>query len=187
MRAVWLGFLLVLLAAACHAQARYAGTGPGSLVTVGTTLTGSHFDYGHRDLAGITAFVDLNPSWRYGIEGEYTSMRFRNVADAHPATYLVGPRLSLRPHRLDPYVKVLVGLGRFSFPYGYATGNYFVVAPGAGVDWRATERVRLRLADFEYQEWPQFTYGAIHPYSVSVGFSVSLVRSGTKRGDWHSE
>ncbi len=187
MRTIWIGFLLVVLAAVCHGQARYAGTGPGSLITVGSTVSGYKLDYGHRDLGGTGVFVDLNPSWRYGIEGEFTSLRYHNVAGAHPTTYLVGPRVSLRPHRLDPYVKVLVGLGRFSFPYGYATGNYFVIAPGAGLDYRLNERVRVRLADFEYQDWPQFTYGALHPYGVSVGFSVSLVRSGTKRGDWHSQ
>ncbi len=187
MRTIWIGFLLVVLAAVCHGQARYAGTGPGSLVVVGTTAGTFKLDYGHRNLGSLGMFVDLNPSWRFGVEGEFARTRVHSDAETRYSTYLVGPRISLRPHRLDPYVKVLAGLGRFSFPYGYATGNYFVIAPGAGVDWRASDRVRLRLVDFEYQEWPQFTFGQIHPYGISAGFSVSLVRSGTKRGDWHSQ
>ena len=30
---------------------------------------------------------------------------------------------------------------------------------GGGVDFRWTRSITLRVADFEYQDWPQFTYG----------------------------
>jgi hypothetical protein len=76
-----------------------------------------------------------------------------------------------------PYVKLLVGGGRLVFPYGFGPGNYFVVAPGSGVDLRLGQRVRLRLIDFEYQVWPGFTYGSLHPYGVSVGISYQILGS----------
>jgi len=39
------------------------------------------------------------------------------------------------------------------------------------------KRLRLRLVDFEYQEWPGFAYGAIHPYGVSAGISYQVLGS----------
>jgi hypothetical protein len=76
-----------------------------------------------------------------------------------------------------PYAKILVGGGRFDFPFNYGTGNYFVVAPGAGVDLRLGHRIQLRLVDYEYQLWPGFTFGSIHPYGVSAGISYQILGS----------
>lgn len=171
-----------LLVAVCHGQARYAGTGPGSLVSVGGMVSGYNIDYGKRNLGGVTVFADFNPTWRFGIEGEARLLRYHQENDTHLSTYLVGPRVSFGKHRLNPYAKVLVGLGQFNFPFNYATGSYFVLAPGAGVDYRINQRIKLRLVDVEYQQWPQFTYGAIHPYGISTGISFSILRSGSKRG-----
>jgi len=49
-----------------------------------------------------------------------------------------------------------------------------VVAPGGGVDYRLNNRIRLRLADLEYQYWPQFTYGAMTSVGVSTGIRVRI-------------
>jgi hypothetical protein len=171
-----------LLITVCHGQARYAATGPGSLVTLGATASDFQIDYGKRYLGGVGVYADFNPTWRVGIEGEARFLRYNQFADTHLSTYLVGPRISFGKHRLNPYVKVLAGLGRFNFPYDDATGSYFVIAPGAGLDYRINQRVKLRLIDFEYQEWPQFSFGPIHPYGISAGISFSILRSGTKRG-----
>jgi hypothetical protein len=172
-----------LLATMCQGQAKYAGTGPGSLVTIGATASGFQSSYGHRYLGGVGGYVDANLTWRFGIEGEARFLRYHAQADTYETTYLIGPRVSFGKHRLNPYAKVLVGLGRFNFPYDYGYGSYFVVAPGAGVDLRLNRRVRLRLIDFEYQEWPQFSFGAIQPYGISAGVSFSVLRSGSKRSD----
>ena len=177
-----LAVLSILTVAPSHGQAKPAGTGPGSIVTVGAMASGFKLDYGDRYLGGYGAYVDFNPTWRYGIEGEARLLRFNQEFNVHDSTYLVGPRVSFSPHKINPYVKVLVGLGHFNFPFNYATGSYFVIAPGAGVDYRVSERFRVRVVDFEYQEWPQFTFGAIHPYGISSGISFSVARSGTKRG-----
>jgi hypothetical protein len=172
-----------LLVTVCQGQAKYAGTGPGSLVTVGVTASGFQSSYGHQYLGGVGGYVDANVTWRLGIEGEARFLRFHEQADTSESTYLIGPRVSFGKGRWNPYAKVLVGMGRFNFPYDYGYGSYFVVAPGAGVDLRLNRRVRLRLVDFEYQEWPQFTFGAIQPYGVSAGISFAILRSGSKRAD----
>jgi hypothetical protein len=92
-------------------------------------------------------------------------------------TLLAGPRWSLRPGGFVPYVKLLVGGGRFEFPYGFGHGDYLVVAPGAGIDLRVSGKIGIRLVDFEYQEWPGFTFGALHPYGFSTGISIQILGS----------
>jgi hypothetical protein len=177
----------LVLAIVCQGQAKYAGTGPGSLVTVGATLSGYQIDYGHRDLGGFTAYVDANVTWRLGVEGEARFLRYHQQADTNETTYLVGPRLSFGKSRWNPYMKGLVGMGRLNFPYNYGYGTYFAVAAGGGVDLRLTRRMWWRVIDAEYQDWPQFTVGgpslgALHPYGISSGISFSILRSGTKQG-----
>jgi opacity protein-like surface antigen len=173
---------LWLLVAPCRGQARYAGTGPGPLITVGGTASGYNIDYGKRDLGGIGIYADFAATAHLGIEGEARFLRYNQEADTHLSTYLVGPRVAFGTHRLIPYGKFLVGLGKFNFPYDYATGSYFVLAPGAGVDYKLNQRIKLRLIDVEYQEWPQFTYGSIHPYGISAGISFTILHSDTKLG-----
>lgn len=173
----WLCCLVVLLAGrTAFTQALPTGYGPGAYVNAGGTFSEFQADYGSRTIAGASIYVDANLDWRYGIEAEVRRMNYPDFGERQ-STLLAGPRWSFRPKGFVPYAKLLVGGGRFDFPYGYGTGNYFVVAPGAGVDLRLGKRVRLRLADFEYQMWPGFTFGSIHPYGVSAGISYEILGS----------
>ena len=165
---------------AAVAQALPTGSGPGAYVIAGGTFSEFQADYGSRTISGASIYVDSNLDWRYGIEVEARRMAYPDYGERQ-STLLAGPRWSFRPKGFVPYVKLLAGGGRFDFPYGYGTGNYFVVAPGAGVDLRLGERVRLRLADFEYQVWPGFTFGSIHPYGVSAGISYQILGSSRTR------
>ena len=106
--------------------------------------------------------------------------RFAGVVDAGPsvrirerAPLLAGPRFNLMTRSVRPYVKGLAGVGHFNFPFGYANGNYFVAAPGGGVEWHH-KRFAVKVVDVEYQMWPQFSYGAIHPYGISTGITFRL-------------
>jgi hypothetical protein len=149
-------------------------------VIAGGTFSEFQADYGSRTISGASIYVDSNLDWRYGIETQARRMAYPYYGERQ-STLLAGPRWSFRPKGFLPYVKLLAGGGRFDFPYGYGTGNYFVVAPGGGVDLRLGERVRLRLADFEYQVWPGFTFGSIHPYGVSAGISYQILGSSRTR------
>ena len=176
----WLCCCVVLLALAprheAFAQALPTASGPGAYVTAGGTFSDFQADYGDRTITGASIYVDANLEWRYGIETEARRMVYPDFGERQ-STILAGPRWSFRPKGFVPYVKVLVGGGRFDFPFGYGSGTYFVVAPGAGVDLRLGKRVWLRLADFEYQVWPGFTFGTIHPYGVSAGISYQFLGS----------
>jgi len=159
-----------------RAQALPTASGPGAYVIAGATFSRFNADYGSQTITGASVYVDANLVWRYGVEAEARRMNYPNFGERE-STLLVGPRWSFRPKGFVPYVKVLAGDGRFDFPYGYGYGNYLVVAPGAGVDLRVGGRVRVRLVDFEYQVWPGFTFGSLHPYGVSAGISYQFLGS----------
>ena len=170
---------LALIPQRLQAQAAPTATGPGTSVRVGGGVSLYQIEYGHQVLGGTHAWIDTSPYWRYGFEGEARWLRLHDEANTRQSTFLVGPRLALSPHRIQPYVKVLAGAGHMDFPFGYAHGTYFVVAAGGGVDFRLNQRLLVRAFDVEYQDWPQFSFGALQPYGVSFGVSYTVFRGST--------
>ena len=179
--AVVLALLSSVASAVAGAQALPTATGPGTSIQVGGGVSGYHLEYGQRWLGGVQGWVDYNPLLRFGIEGEARWLRYNQDLGTHAATYLVGPRFLLHRGHIEPYAKVLAGSGRFAFPYGYAHGDYFVVAGGGGVDLRLTPRLYIRVVDVEYQQWPKFTYGSMPSYGASAGISYVIHRGETWR------
>jgi Outer membrane protein beta-barrel domain len=176
---VWTAFAL-LFAMACivapaAAQVSASSYGGNQTFAVGGMASGFHLDYGKRYLGGAGVYVDgdLNDHW--GLEGEANWLWLHQFADTHFSTYMGGPRYNFNTRgNFRPYVKALGGGALFNFPYNYARGSYFVVAGGGGLDYHIAPRLRLRVADFEYQYWPEFSFGAIKPYGVSVGIQYQL-------------
>ena len=162
------------------AQAVNTASGPGSFLAVGLSASGFQQDYGKRYIGGGALFIDANLYRRVGIEAEGRRLAAHTSEDVKESTYLVGPRVSVLRHNLRPYGKFLVGRGTFDFPFHYAVGHYFVMAPGAGLDWHVGDRLNVRLADFEYQIWPDFTFGSLHPYGISAGISVDIFKPSTR-------
>jgi len=175
--------LLALAAAVSgrlHAQAMPTASGPGGYISVGVGAAAYHFQYGERDLGGIMAWTDVNPVWRYGLEGEVRSMRYHTNDGLTETTYLGGPRIAIFPGPLRPYVKLLAGVGHYDLPFGFATGNFFTYAPGAGVDYMLTDHIAIRVVDFEYQVSTKFQASPYQPesnlvnYGISAGISIRL-------------
>jgi opacity protein-like surface antigen len=130
--------------------------------------------YGEQKLVGITAFFDADSARRIGIEGEGRWLEFHESASVHAETYMIGPRYHFDIGRFQPYVKGMVGFGEFNFPYNFAHGSYLLVAAGGGVDYRLSRRWSVRLADVEYQNWPQFTFGSMTSVGVSAGIRYRI-------------
>ena len=168
----------LLAVAACsrtmRAQAMPAASGPGTYVSAGLGFSSYQADYGQRWIDGGMAFVDVHPTWRYGIEGEARMLNFRTDEGVKESTYLVGPIVYLRPQRFRPYAKFLIGAGKIDLPFGCGQGTFLAYASGAGIDYILSDRISLRAIDVEYQQWPQFTFGALHPYGVSAGIVIRL-------------
>jgi opacity protein-like surface antigen len=167
---------LCALTPGAAAQAIPVVTGPGSYVNAGGAASLFNSSYGQRDLGGGTAFVDINPTWRFGIEAEARFLRLHTSEQVNETTYFAGPRISiLRPRGpIQPYAKFLVGAGQIHLPFGYAQGTFLTYAPGAGLDYQLNDAITIRVVDVEYQLWTKFPYGALRPYGISTGISLRL-------------
>jgi hypothetical protein len=157
-----------------RAEALPTATAPGAYVSVGTTYSFFESGYGQQKVRGGGIYVDLNPVRAAGLEAEGHWLKQSEAPNVEQSTYLIGPRVQFRRGPYTPYVKTLVGLSHFEFPYDMARGRYFVIAPGAGVDLMLGNDLKIRLIDVEYQQWPQFTYGTISPYGLSFGVSYRV-------------
>ncbi len=168
--------VLVLLAGArsASAQVKPSGDAGGFTLSAGATASGYQVQYGEQKLLGVAAIVDVDTRRRIGLEAEGRWLLFHQTNDLHVTTYAAGPRYHFTHGKFQFYGKGLVGIGQFNFPYNYATGTYLIIAPGGGVDYRWSRKITFRLADVEYQYWPQFTYGAMTSAGVSVGLRYNI-------------
>jgi len=168
-----LGLALLGCGPTAQSQAAPAGIGPGARFTVGAMYSNYQADYGKRYLGGISGFFDYARSDKLSYEFEGRYLFTNEEFGTHQSTYLVGPRYTWRFRHAAAYGKLLIGEGKFHFPYDYADGNYFVVAAGGGVDVPIRQsRYMIRLVDFEYQSWTNFPFGTLHPYGISTGVAV---------------
>src|ERR1700679_4168323 len=170
--------VLIAVCVLCHtagAQNIPTAEGPGSYVAVGGGFSAFQADYGQRVILGGTVYADINPTWRYGIETEARYLRFNTFEDVTESNYLAGPRITVKPGTFRPYVKFLVGAGKITLPVRFAQGTFLTYAPGGGLDYIMNDRVTLRVIDFEYQVWPDFSsFGRLSPYGISAGISFRL-------------
>jgi hypothetical protein len=179
---LWLLAPALLLASASAVRAQVVAPGyKGNLkLSAGVIGSGDTFQYGSRQMLGVGTFVDADTTSHFGIEAEGRWVEFNQTANVHAETYSIGGRYHFNFGRWQPYAKGLVGFTNFSFPYidakgnNYAQGRYLTVTAGGGVDLRWTHRFSLRVADFEYQNWPEFTYGSMNSLNASVGLKVRI-------------
>lgn len=134
--------------------------------------SGYSVQYGQRKIAGVTAFVDADTKRRFGIEAEGRWLEFHQTANVHVETYSIGARYHFDTGRFAPYAKALIGSGDFNFPYNYAHGRYLVVTGGGGLDYHWTPRFTIRAVDFEFQDWPNFTFGNMTSFGLNAGLRV---------------
>jgi len=156
-----------------RAQSAESGDEGAARLSVGGGGSGFVLGYGSRKMLAGTTWVDGDTIRRLGVEGEGRWLEFHQTANVHAETYLGGLRYHLNYGRTQPYVKALAGFGNFNFPYGYATGRYFIAAGGGGLDYRINRRWMAR-ADFEYQNWPQFTYGSMNAFGATIGLRFRI-------------
>ena len=157
------------LARTASAQVVFTGDQGGITLKAGGTASGYQAEYGDQKLLGFADVVDLDTRRRFGIEAEGRWLLYNNPTQIQAKTWLGGVRYHFSHGKFQYYGKGLVGIGQFTFPYNYGQGNYLVIAPGGGVDYRWKRKISFRLADVEYQVWPKFTYGSMTSVGVSAG------------------
>lgn len=142
---------------------------------MGGGYTSFQSDYSKRTLGGYTIFANYGVTDRISAEFEARVLRFGEEVGTHETTFLIGPRYVYPYRSTRPYGKILIGEGKFHFPYNYAEGSYFVVSYGGGVDVPIrTSRWSVRAIDVQYQSWPNFTFGGLHPWGISTGASFRI-------------
>jgi opacity protein-like surface antigen len=134
------------------------------------------------DLYGFGAYVDVKFNPWVQVEAEGRWLRFNQVDGIYEDNYLIGPRLpiyKLRFWRATPYAKILIGYGKLNFENNNGWGRYTALAYGGGLDVKLTNRIDVRLPDFEYQQWPKWSEGTtttynLLPYGISIGVSYRV-------------
>lgn len=172
MRIAGLLFVLLLTCGFSHAQAPAAASGGISYQAgVGATLTIP--DYGTKVLTGITVYGDVDLA-HLGIEFNWHDTDLGTPEDRGEASYVGGVRWRFSPiHRFRPYVKVMVGLGTFTYYYpfyGTSTSYTFKIADfGGGVEYPLPHHLNWRVFDAEYQIWPHFGSDGLSPVVMTTG------------------
>ena len=166
--------LLGMCGRVVQAQARATALGPGSYVAIGGAASAFPSDYDGRNIAGGMVFMDVQPTYRYGFEGETRFLRYHTDEGVTQTNYLVGLHVGTRSQRLRPYAKFLVGATRIQAPFGYAQGTFFTFVPGGGVDYMLSDRWTVRVVDLEYQVVPQFMGSEVRNFGISIGLSFRI-------------
>jgi len=168
----------VLISGGISSSAQSAPSAMRSPITLTVGGTASAFDQDYLDghkLVGIGAFVDLDIPHHLGVEAEGRWQHFRELDGVSQDNYLIGPRYRFRRiWRAQPYAKVLGGYSNMNFEDGFGSGRFTTFAFGGGLDLKVDRHWSVRVPDFEYQYWPTFLNGSLHPYGVSAGISYRL-------------
>jgi len=171
---VFVAILLGIAHTACG-QVVPSARASGLSLSAGDSISAFYLQYGARKMGGLSTFVDLDTMRHWGLEAEGRFLVFNRTASVQDATLLMGPRYYFNVgQKFQPYAKGLVGPGFFTFANNSSQGTYLVVAAGGGVEYHITRRLHLRLADIEYQDWPNFPTGAMSAFGVSTGFRYTI-------------
>jgi opacity protein-like surface antigen len=182
--AVLLLFISLKAAAFTHAQAAETATARQLTITAGAMGSGFNphdsnsnaYVGGTNYLIGAGTYVDVHFTHWVQIEGEARWLRFNEYAGEHQDNYLIGPKIPIhRFGRADVYGKVMIGIGKMTFPYNYGYGTFTALAYGGGVDYKLSRKLTLRPIDFEFQQWPTWLPGSsLYPYGFSTGIGYRV-------------
>ena len=131
---------------------------------------------GANNLVGLGTYVDLHFTHWIQVEGEARWLRFDQYAGEHIDNYFIGPRVPIhRFGRAQAYGKVLIGMGKMTFPNNFGYGTFTALAYGGGIDYKLSRKLTLRAVDFEFQQWPKWlNNSALYPYGASVGLGYKV-------------
>jgi hypothetical protein len=173
--------LLLASAGIVRAQVVPGGNRGVLQLSAGATGSGDTIQYGQQygaqQMVGVGAFVDAETTGHFGLEAEGRWIEFHQLGNEnmHAETYSIGGRWHwVVTNHWQPYAKALIGFGSFNYPYKLGQDHDLIVTAGGGVDFRWTHRIYFRVADFEYQDWPEAHYGNLTPFNVSAGLKVRI-------------
>jgi opacity protein-like surface antigen len=117
--------------------------------------------------AGFMVAGTGNFSKMLGVKGEYS---YSSKDGAKSNTFMGGLQVkdnSSEGSQVRPFAHVLGGLVRYSAD-GFPSANGFGMTVGGGIDYKATEKVSIRLAQVDYRRG----FGDVEGNTVRFGFGV---------------
>jgi hypothetical protein len=172
-------FALVLPASLARAQA--LPTASREPIEVGAAFSFGTPDYQQTTtyVQGVTVFANAGLRGRLGAQLDVHLDSLITPIDIGEDTYQIGPRFTvLHEDRVNIYAKAIGGIGRFAYQRGsYAnpqTFTYGVFSVGGGIEYRVSRRIDVRAIDLEFQSWPGFPGGTLHPVVASMGVAWRL-------------
>ncbi len=120
------------------------------------------------------AVFNITPAFGLEIEGSGAYTGIDNVLDSavdikgSSYSFAGGPRFTARNEKVNPFVHALIGGGHTSAKaeegaYSYnASGNYFGMVFGGGLDWNVGERISIKAPQVDFipmrsnGEWGNF-------------------------------
>jgi opacity protein-like surface antigen len=185
--------LLGIAAIPLHPQTVPEATRGNIPLTIGGGISDYLIDWGFgRRMEGATVWVDYSFADQFhllhgiGIEAEGRDINWNrpsNLPKMRQDTGQGGLTYTwVHLRNLDPYAKMLGGIGSIDFPVskfhpGYSHDTFSVFSPGGGAEYRIRNRVFVR-ADYEYQFWHQ-TFGPhdLNPNGITIGATYHLSRT----------
>jgi len=141
-------------------------------IQAGAGLLYLNNDYTPKGDEGVSAWIDASLSSLIGVEAEGHLGNIKSPSDYGENTAFLGPRVTHRFGRIEPYGKVMFGFAALKQEIGNKTNTYHYIAyeAGGGVDFRVTSRWSWRVIDAGFQKWPTYKPNGLSPYTVSTGF-----------------
>lgn len=143
-----------LATAAASAQVARSVSGGEGAVWAGGEFSSFSPDYDRSRVMGPGVIFDVNVTPKIGMIGEARWMHWNGDDGQTHSDYLLGGKYrAYRYHRFDFDAKFLLGGVWIKFPDDIGSGSYFAYAPGLFVDYRLSDRFKIR-GDYEYQFLP---------------------------------
>lgn len=167
---VFLGVVsLILLTPRLHSQAAPAGIFR-SHIQAGAGVMYLYNDYSDRAVYGLSVWGDYDFTHLLGVEFEAHFGGLETPDDIGENSYLVGPRLMYHRKRFTGYAKLMIGRATITNQNYNQSSSYNVLpAYGAGLEYRVSHKLNVRVVDFESQRWPDFEPNSLTPLTISVG------------------
>ncbi len=173
--------LVTMLPSRLHAQATPAAT-RGGMAQVGAGYTYSNEDeYPGKHLQGMSIYGTFDLNNHLGIEGDvHMASVFKSYFNYKETSYDAGLRWTEHYRKFSPYAKGLVGFGHSTavnsrqIVGGSTPGSYFLFGLGGGLDYSLSDKINVRVVDFEYQRWPNFPPHGLTPPLFTFGVAYRL-------------
>jgi opacity protein-like surface antigen len=180
-----LALLLGITAIHAYPQTAPAATQGNIPLVIGGGISDFLLDWGYsRRMTGATVWVDYGLADQFrrlhgvGIELEGHDINWNrpsNLPKMRQDTGQGGVTYTWERFRnLDPYAKVVAGIGSIDFPAHpdapyYTHDTFAVFSPGGGAEYRIRNRIWVR-GDYEYQFWRHvFGPNDLNPNGFTIG------------------